>query len=228
VFTPLNHGDHMAFYEIAGTLIPILLFGGVVSDRLRPETYEPLSRIAKYALWIPAFGTFAILAEVTAIVAVVTGTSDWWSRLIVAAFLTVGMLAIVVSLWLPWIEELRKRDLKRARSVVRGSVVLLLLAFVGSVWVITAGVSGEAEIARLDAYLEAQQRNNGARTAALNRGASLMVASGRAQQQRIAAESRHEAPEVIASLRSQEERLLKLAVGSVEWLDRLELEAANL
>jgi uncharacterized membrane protein YphA (DoxX/SURF4 family) len=228
VFTPVTHGDHIAFFEIAATLIPILLFGGVVADRLRPKTYEPLSRIANYAFRIPAFGTFAILAEVTAIVAVVSGRSAWWSRLIVAAFLTVGMLAIIISLWLPWIEELRRRDSRKAHSAVRGSVVLLLLAFAGSVWVITTGVSGEAELARVDAYLKAQQLNNVARTAALNRGTSLVAASGRVQQQRIAAESRNEDPKVIAALRGQEETLLKLAIGSVEWLDRLELEAANL
>ena len=229
MFTPLKHGDHMAFFEIAATLIPILLFGGVVADRSRPGAYEPLSRVARYAFWIPALGAFAVLGEVTAIVAIVSGTSDWWSRLLVASVLTVGMVAIIVALWLPWTDELRKRDpLQRARWVVPGSVVLLLVAFVGSVRVMTVGVSGGAKIERTDAYLEALEHSNAAQTAALNRGTSLVAASSRAQQQRIAAEARHDPPAVIAGYHRQEEQLLKLAVGSVEWQGLLELQGANL
>ena len=228
MFTPLTHGDHMAFFEIAATLIPILLFGGVVAERLRPKSDDPLVRIFSHAAFIPALGSLAILAEVTAILAIVSGTSNWLSRLLVAVVLTGGLLAIIVSLWLPWMDQLHKKDAKWARTVVRISVVGLTGAFVGSVALMTSGVSTGAEIERLDAYLEAQGRSNATQIAAQNRGASLLAASGRAQQQRITAEARHEDPAVIASLRSQERRLLQLAISNSEWQDLLVLDGANL
>lgn len=228
MFTPFKHGDHLAFFEIAATLIPILLFGGVVAERLRPNSDDPLTRVFNHAAFIPALGSLAILAEVTAILSVVAGTSSWWSRLLVATSLTAGMLAIVVSLWLPWIDTLRKRAPGKAQVVIQASVAILGVSLLGSVGLMTFGVSAGAESERADAYLEALQRSNAAKTAALNRATSLVAASGRAQQQRIVAEARHDPPAVIAGFRRQEEQLLRLAIGSVEWQDLLELEGANL
>lgn len=228
MFTPLKSGDHLAFFEIAATLIPILLFGGVVAERLRPKSGDPLSRVFNHAAFIPGLGSLAILAEVTAILSIVAGTSNWWSRLLVATSLTAGMLAIVISLWLPWIDALRKRAPRQAQTVIRGSVAILGVSLLGSVGMMTFGVSAGEENDRTDAYLAALERSNAAKTAALSRGTSLVTATGRAQQQRIAAEARHDPPAVIAGYRRQEEQLLRLALGSVEWYDRLELEGANL
>ena len=228
MFTPLTHGDHMAFFEIAATLIPILLFGGVVAERLRPKSDDPLIRTLNHAALIPALGSFAILAEVTAILAIVSGSSELWSRLLVAVVLTAGLLAIVVSLWLPWMGQLRKKDAERAKTLSRASVVLLAAAFVVSSALMTFGVSTGAEIERLDAFLEAQARSNTAQIAAQNQGASLLAAAGKAQQQRIAAEARHADPAVIASLGRQERRLLLLAISNSEWQDLLMLDGANL
>jgi hypothetical protein len=228
VFTPFKGGDHLAFFEIAATLIPILLFGGVVAERLRPNSGDPLIRVFNHAAFIPALGSLAILAEVTAILSVVAGTSSWWSRLLVATSLTAGMLAIVVSLWLPWIDTLRKRAPRKAQAVIKASVVVFGVSLLGSVGLMTFGVSAGEEGERTDAYLGALQRSNVAKTAALNRATSLVAASGRAQQQRIAAEARHDPPAVIAGYRRQEEQLFRLTIGSVEWYDHLELEGANL
>lgn len=228
MFTPLKHGDHLAFFEIAATLIPILLFGSVLAERLRPNSDAPLSRVFNHAAFIPILGSLAILAEVTAILSVVAGTSSWWSRLLVATSLTAGMLAIVISLWLPWIDTLRKRAARQAQRVIRASIVILGVSLLGSVGLMTVGVSAGEESDRTDAYFEALERSNAAQMAALNRGTSLVAATGRAQQQRIAAEARHDSPAVIAGYRRQEESLLRLAIGSVKWHDLLELEGANL
>jgi hypothetical protein len=228
VFTPLRHGDHMAFFQIAATLIPILLFGGVVIDRLRPGTNVTLRQIKPYALWIPAIGAIAIVGEVTAISAIVSGDSDWWSRLLVAAVLTFGMVAIILIVWLPWIVALRKRDVKGARDMVIGTVLLLAVATAGSVRVMTAGVSSGEETERIRASLAAQNEAAAVQAVARRQAETLTVAFAKVQQQRIAAEAKGEPKAVIASFTRQEKTLARLSIAAVEEIDRLELEKANL
>ncbi len=147
-----SHGNQVAFFEIAATLIPILLFGGVVAERLRPKDSEPAKRTWLFSVAIPVIGAIAITAEVVAINAVVTGNSNDAARLFVASALTVGLLAIIVALWLPWAERLRRHCPKWGVAINIAVILLLVVAAVISVGAMTAGVESEQEGERVADY----------------------------------------------------------------------------
>jgi len=155
-----SHGNQIAFFEIAATLIPILLFGGVVAERRGPQSRDSHRKTTLYATYIPAVGSMAILGEIVAIIAIVTGTSTWWMRLLVALVLTLGMLAVVLAVWWPWHQDARKKAPHEVARLGLMGVVALLVAVGGSVWVMIEGVSGAAAEERKDALEKAFEKSS--------------------------------------------------------------------
>ena len=122
--------DEIAFFEIAATLIPILLFGGVLVDRSRPPTDGKWSPPhVCLALALPLFGSLALLAEVIAIRAIMAGDAALFARVFVAGVLIAGMAAVVLTVSLPWVIGLQERSSDSlSRSAVASVAVVGLIA----------------------------------------------------------------------------------------------------
>lgn len=103
-----SFGNESAFYEVAATLIPLFLLGGVVFERLKPRKSDSAERARWMGAAIPAIGLWVILSEGVAIQALVSGNSTLTTRLIVASALSAGMLAVLVSLWTPWLRHYKE------------------------------------------------------------------------------------------------------------------------
>jgi hypothetical protein len=101
-----SSGGVVGYYEIAATLIPILLFGGVVTDRLIPPRDAEWQQRHDVATWaLLAAGVLAVTAEIMAITVVVTGIAGQLQRYVVSAALVSGILGAVGAFWLPWLRR---------------------------------------------------------------------------------------------------------------------------
>src|SRR4051794_31582547 len=95
-------GNH-AFYSLAATLIPILLLGGILADRLRPPSQKPMS--ARHELVPPALTaliSLAVMAEILAITAAEVGGNAFTAAVVVLALCT-GLLAVSIAIVGPWV-----------------------------------------------------------------------------------------------------------------------------
>jgi len=107
----LQH-DPRLFFQVAAGLIPALIFGGLISDRLKPS-----SPVRRWALAIAvlsfALALLVLEAEVLAINAALTGTPNaltTWLVALVLVGLTASALGILVTPWFrPMIEGARSR-----------------------------------------------------------------------------------------------------------------------
>jgi hypothetical protein len=168
-----SYGSELAFYEVAATLIPLFLLAGVVFDRMKPRQRDSAGRVSKMILLIPALGAWAILAEVTAISALVSANSSLLTRLTVASALSAGMVAVVASVWQPWFERYKMMRPDRAQAAWRPTVALLLCAFAATVWIMEAAVSGQRSEEASNEIRSEMNRNDSATFAAEDRIASL-------------------------------------------------------
>jgi hypothetical protein len=95
---PLPPSNEQAFFEIAATLIPLLLLGGVLLDRL-PRT-APSPRFVAYTV---IAAVVVIVGEVLAILVLVRGSSSTFDRFFVAFVLVGGMFAVIAAVVVPWL-----------------------------------------------------------------------------------------------------------------------------
>jgi hypothetical protein len=149
-------GGQIAFFEVAATLIPILVFSGVVAERNGPQPQDSYRRTKAYAVAIPLLGTLAILAEVISINAIILGGTGKFDVGFVASSLLLGLLGVVLMVWAPWLRALRKRMPQRYGIVWAGAaalfVFLFMIAVKGTVQAVTAADSVRHTSERLRVY----------------------------------------------------------------------------
>jgi hypothetical protein len=97
------------FFEIAATLIPVLLFGGSLLGARDPSGAEVLAHRVRY-FSLPVLAMFAILGEVFAIKGAVAGESSVVERVFVFSAILFGMAGISLNAALPAARAVR-RDL---------------------------------------------------------------------------------------------------------------------
>jgi hypothetical protein len=170
----------------------------------------------------------AILGEVVAIIAIVTGSSDWWNRLIVALTLTLGMAAVVLAVWWPWFKAVKTKLPRESRRIVLYGWMSLMVAVGGSVLVMTEGVGGAANIQEQEEQVRAFERSSDRLNEMRMRIQSEQEDLSDLSQKRKTAEARSEPLSVIKGFQSQEELLLKLLVFDFQEEARLLRENANL
>lgn len=135
-----NHGGQLAFFELSATLIPILIFSGVVAERNGPQPQDSWSRTEAFARLIPFVGAIAVFAELFSIATVVTGRSNDFIVAFVAVAFAGGLVAVILSIWFPWLAAYKRRFPYRYPGLVRGSVVILLLISAATVFLIISAV----------------------------------------------------------------------------------------
>jgi hypothetical protein len=114
-----SSGGVVAYYEIAATLIPILVFGGVVTDRLIPSESTPWRCHHTLATWgLLLAGALAVVAEILAISAVVTESAGLIHRYVVSAAIVGGILGAVWAFCFPGSSE-HRRQTKGSRRPLR-------------------------------------------------------------------------------------------------------------
>lgn len=144
-------GSQETFFQIAATLIPILIFSGVVAERGGPQPEDSYRRIWFLAVGIPLFGTFAVMAEMVSISALVIGPRGGFWVGFVATTLAVGLVGVVVSVWLPWLAALRQKLPEVYRRLVLPAAALLSVAFVGTALNVFQSVDAANELERDEA-----------------------------------------------------------------------------
>jgi hypothetical protein len=120
-------GNH-TFFDLAATLIPILLLGGVVADRLRPKEQQLSAHHQWVAVALTGLTGLAVTSEVAAISAAEVGGTGFVTVTVIVALL-VGLFAVSAAIVLPWITRLS--DPAR-RVALYGSGIVVLGVFVGS------------------------------------------------------------------------------------------------
>lgn len=215
VLLHVHPGNQLAFFEIAATLIPILLFGGIVAERVGPKG-DNSKNLLSLGTAIAVIGSYAILAELFAIDTIVTGKPSFVAEFLTVTFLFGGMIGAVITLVYPWYARLRvlaekeKRSLGREKqdtsSTVSGRRASALGATAGLL--ILAVFAGAAVLALLSLDEAGRDQFSEARSAAItqktteeaavrSRILALLVAVARVEQQANVALARHEANLVI-------------------------------
>lgn len=158
-------GGQAAFYGIAATLIPLLLFGGVAVERLRPNATATPARILASLITIYAVGYLAVIAEIIAILVLVTGESNLLFLVIVVVALVAGMYAIVAAIAWPWVALAgtlaKKRRLAIAALGILSFVPTATLSVLGVVQLVDNASSlerSDANIAEQDALLDRSEQ----------------------------------------------------------------------
>jgi hypothetical protein len=157
------------FYELAATLIPILLFGGIVAGSLRPprnprNQQRPTDRDYAFAGVIFVGLVWLIFAEGIAISQASEPSDSEFARWAVVIALLLGLVAVGVAIMVPWVRLLRGDGVVFRR---RGSALVLLCAagLVFSV-VLSTGISlrgalESAERSEIASRLENEARDRG-------------------------------------------------------------------
>jgi hypothetical protein len=133
-----SSGGVVAYYEIAATLIPLLVFGGVVTERLIPSASQWQPRHDRATWGLLCAGLLAVTAELMAISVVATGIANLIERYVVSAALVGGMLGAVWAFWLPWLS--RKSEAGKGFSPGQAAWVLLVVG-VAAVYALAASVN---------------------------------------------------------------------------------------
>jgi hypothetical protein len=93
--------DPRLFFQVAAGLIPALIFGGLISEKLKPS---PATRRWSWVgmLAVPPLALTVLLAEVMAINVALTGEPGafaTWLVALVLVGLTAGALGVLVAPW---------------------------------------------------------------------------------------------------------------------------------
>jgi hypothetical protein len=112
------------FYGFAALVIPVLLFGGAVSQSWQPKkTDKPKEE--KLALRVWATMIFAIIAETVAIIAAFGRLPEEWERVLVGVAVGVGTVAAAGAVAWPWLERF---DRSARNLLIAGGVIVGLAA----------------------------------------------------------------------------------------------------
>lgn len=233
------HGGQLAFFEIAATLIPILVFSGVVAERNGPQAKDSHRRTLYFAFLIPAIGALAVLAELVSISGIVNGPISASAVGFVAACVAGGLVAVILSVWLPWLSALRSRMPKRYPLVLRGSITILLAVAGVTVIVVVQAVGAAHSLAQQEA--EARSCEHGTEGTATAFRRTLSEYRANAIQRRADARAESEAKERLYRAEAEQvpSRLLSLAKERVrrevetlgrdrKWGRRVSQEAENI
>jgi hypothetical protein len=197
----VHPGNQLAFFEIAATLIPLLLFGGVVAERIRPDDTHDKNGLLSRGSGIAIVSCYAILAEAVAIDAVVTGEWEWWGEVLVVVFVVGGMALVVGALVYPWYAKLDGLSGEEGKTAARGLAVstvlsILLIAGWGAVEMLS-NVDRAGESQTLEAITAAIAQKTTEVTAVENRVLAVSVALARAKRQIAVATARDESGAVL-------------------------------
>ncbi len=131
----MGHGDPQAFFETAATLIPLLLLGGVVVDRLHAPRKGEWKRWHWVPLiYIPYLGMLVVVAEVVALEAIITGSTDTPHAIVVLAAVTLGMLSVIFAVTVPWIVSYRRNHGDSIPWWLSLGMVVLFVGISGYAW----------------------------------------------------------------------------------------------
>jgi MFS family permease len=160
--------DPRLFFQVAAGLIPALIFGGLISEKLRPSPAKrPWSRVGMFA--VPLLALFVLQAEVLAINVALMGEPDAYATWLVALVLvglTAGALGVLAAPWYRLVTEAASRRQRRVLNAV--TAVLSILLVVQSAGLLASAVQAEQSFQRLAAALtEADERDTTSRLLAL-------------------------------------------------------------
>lgn len=125
-YSPLVNGaEDQRFFELAATIIPVLLFGSVIANALRPP--DETQRIGllhgirplAFAIYLTAMAS----AEMLAIAVAVGGGATDGIRIFVAMALVVGICGFGLVLLVPWALRFRK---EQQTPLLLGTLVAIL------------------------------------------------------------------------------------------------------
>jgi hypothetical protein len=122
--------DNQQFYGFAALVIPVLLFGGAVSQSWQPnKTHKPKEEQLALRVW--ATMIFAIIAETVAIIAAFGRQPEEWERILVGVAVGVGTVAAAGAVAWPWLERFERPARNRliATGIVVGLAATALLLF---------------------------------------------------------------------------------------------------
>jgi hypothetical protein len=150
--------DSRTFFQLAATVIPALIFGGILSDKIhRPEPRldhrRVLTVLADVAVALVA--PLLLITEVVSIEVGVSGQADELDIWLVSGVLVLATSAAIVVLLWPWLRQLRKmfgRDKLGVAGVIAMALTLVFLPFfilVNTIEILPADPT--AELAALDA-----------------------------------------------------------------------------
>lgn len=171
--------DPRLFFQVAAGLIPALIFGGLISDKLKPS---PSTRRWPLAFVLQALALAVLLAEVLAINAALTGDPDavaTWLVALVLVGLTAAALGILVA---PWYRQLMiVGSPGRRQRIANYGVIAVLSTFVvvESARLLVSAVQAEQSFQRLAAALSSADKRDTA--------SQLLAAYDRMYQARAAA-----------------------------------------
>jgi hypothetical protein len=210
------HGGQLAFFEIAATLIPILVFSGVVAERNGPRAEDSHRRTLCVALLIPVIGALAVLAELVSINGIVDGPISASAVGFVAACVASGLVAVILSVWLPWLSALRGRMPERYALVLKASIVLLSAVAGGTVIVVVQAVGAAHSIEQHESEVRSCEHRT--EKAATEFRRSLSEFSANAIQRRTDERAESKAKELLYRAEDDKEpsRLLNVAKERVK------------
>jgi hypothetical protein len=233
------HGGQIAFFEIAATLIPILVFSGVVAERHGPQARDSFGRTGAFAFLIPLFGATAIMAELTSINAVIMGRGSGLMVGFVATALALGLVGVVLMVWLPWLAALKKRMPAMYRVTLWGCCATLALVGVEAIYLIVDSVGSADKVERVESLAKRFERESDAVNADLERNInendSLQLqlrldarASAQASERLIRAQAEHAPKVVIKSLTARLKQELEFTTLDAKRAVQLSEEAERL
>ena len=153
----LGNGGQLAFFEIAATVIPVLLFGGVLAERGGPTANDGPDKVGYFAMGVPIIGAMAVLGELLSIAAILIGPPPGFFVAIVAVVLVGGFVGVILAVWLPWMMRYRKDRPRRASRLAAACTCLLVVVFISTVYLIVGAVGAADSFERIEARLDAQQ-----------------------------------------------------------------------
>lgn len=153
--------DDRAFFQIAAALLPALMFGGLLSDRLRPPArtargYELLSRSCSLG------GVCLLYAEAIAIRVAITGAPSTFERIVVVLAVMGASALALFMLLVPWVKQIPRPRRNHWASVIVG----LSVTAAGTVLALDNAVkfsTGQEQLAKRQEERAALQRT-GSRT----------------------------------------------------------------
>jgi hypothetical protein len=125
--------DSHQFYSFAALIIPVLLFGGAVTESWKPSKNPRRLLLLAVAVW--ATMIFAIVAEMIAIIATFGDLPETGERVVVGVAIGVGTVAAAGAVAWPWLTKLpktTKRNLVFGGVAVGMGLTLLLLINTGA------------------------------------------------------------------------------------------------
>ncbi len=189
------------FFNFAALVIPVLLFGGAVSDRWTPKdptsdaettdqtTQKEIKRLA-FIVW--GAMVLALIAEVIAIIAAFGGIPEKGERIVVGAVMVAGTVAAAGAVSWPWLARCSKSDKRNAivAGIAIGGILTVLL-LINTAGTPTPNSQPTAVEKQLLAVVEAQKQSTARLTELASESAAPQATLRRAIRVLAAERRRH-------------------------------------